>query len=84
MRLLPWLWLLISVGPLFALGLFREANLKFLLPAQIAAALLIGRGVWLLWEIGSPNLFLFVEAAPRLLAGIGLLWLVTASSDVAE
>src|SRR5262249_12655601 len=43
-RLLPLAWLLITVAPFFALGLFREANLKFLLPAQIATALLIGRG----------------------------------------
>ncbi len=72
-RLAPWLWLLITVAPFFALGLFREANLKFLLPAQIAVALLVGRGVWLLWELGSPNLFIAVEALPRLAAGFGLL-----------
>jgi hypothetical protein len=80
-RFAPWLWLLVTVGPLFALGLFREANLKFLLPAQIASALLIGRGVWLLWEIGSPNLFILVEALPRLAAGFGLFWMLTAASD---
>jgi mannosyltransferase len=81
-RLLPWLWLIVTVGPLFALGLFREANLKFLLPAQIAAALLIGRGIWLLWEIGSPNLIVLIEALPRLAAGFGLLSLLTMTNDV--
>ncbi len=81
-RLLPWLWLLVSVGPFFALGLFREANLKFLLPAQIAAALLIGRGVWLLWEIGSPNTFILVEALPRLVAAWGLVWMLGTSVSV--
>ncbi len=80
-RLTPWLWLLVTVGPLFALGLFREANLKFLLPAQIAMALLIGRGAWLLWELGSPNLFILTEALPRIAAGLGLLWIGSASSD---
>jgi mannosyltransferase len=80
-RLTPWLWLLVSVGPLFALGLFREANLKFLLPAQIALALLIGRGLWLLWEIGSPHLFVAVEALPRVAAAVGCLWMVMASAD---
>ncbi|MCC7449062.1 MAG: glycosyltransferase family 39 protein [Anaerolineae bacterium] len=80
-RLVPVLWLLIAVVPLFALGLFREANLKFLLPAQIAMALLIGRGAWLLWEIGSPNLFILTESLPRIAAGLGLLWIGTASSE---
>jgi mannosyltransferase len=80
-RLMPWLWLLITVGPLFALGLFREANLKFLLPAQIALALLIGRGLWLLGEMGSPNLVVLVEALPRLAAAVGCLWIVMASTD---
>lgn len=81
-RLLPWLWLLITIGPLFALDLFRTANLKFLLPVQIAWALLIGRGIWLLWEIGSPMLFIFIEALPRLAAGLGLLSMITFASDV--
>ncbi len=80
-RLTPWLWLSITVAPFFALGLFRDANLKFLLPAQIAAALLIGRGVWLLWEIGSPNLSILVEALPRLAAGFGLLWMLGIAAD---
>jgi hypothetical protein len=80
-RMLPWLWLIVTVGPLFALGLFREANLKFLLPAQIATALLVGRGIWLLWEFGSPNLIVLIEALPRLAAGFGLLSLLTMSND---
>jgi len=80
-RLVPVLWLLIAVVPLFALGLFREANLKFLLPAQIATALLIGRGAWLLWEIGSPNLFILMESLPRIAAGLGLLWIGYASNE---
>jgi mannosyltransferase len=78
-KLLPYLWLLVSIAPFLALGLFREANLKFLLPAQIAVALLIGRGIWLLWEMGSPNLFLFLEALPRLLAVMGLFSMVEIS-----
>ncbi|MBX3063361.1 MAG: glycosyltransferase family 39 protein [Anaerolineae bacterium] len=71
-RLLPLLWLIIAIAPFFALGLFREANLKFLLPAQIAVALLVGRGLWWLWSIGSPNLFLFSESWPRFVALIAL------------
>ncbi len=80
-RLLPVFWLAISIVPFFALGLFREANLKFLLPVQIATALLIARGIWLLWELGSPNLFIPVEALPRIAAVLGLLSIVMISSE---
>jgi len=78
---LPWLLIITLVGVLFSFGLFREANLKFLIPAQIGAALLIGRGAWLLWEIGSPNLFILIEAAPRLIAIFGLYTIATHSQD---
>jgi hypothetical protein len=80
-RSLPIVWIVLSVAPFFAIGLFREANLKFLLPAQIAVALLIGRGAWLLWEIGSPNLFLVVEALPRIAAFFGLMALWNMNGD---
>lgn len=46
--LLPAAGALIPVGLFLALGLFREGNLKFLLPAQVAFALWMGRGVWVL------------------------------------
>ena len=49
LALLP-LWVMVTVGGFFALGLFREANLKFLIPAQIAVALWLGRGAWVLWH----------------------------------
>lgn len=80
-RSVPWLWLLLTVGPLFAFGLFRTANLKFLLPAEFAVALLIARGGWLLWEIGSPNLFILLEAWPRLLAIAGLFSIYNFTTD---
>ncbi len=80
-RAVPWLWLLLSIGPLFAFGLFRTANLKFLLPAEIAAALLIARGAWLLWELGSPNLFILREAWPRLLAAAGVFSMMSYTTD---
>jgi hypothetical protein len=80
-RLLPLAWLVITIVSFFALSLFRDANLKFLLPAQIALALMIGRGAWLLWEIGSPNLFIFLEALPRLMAIAGTFSILTFSWD---
>ncbi|HRE48674.1 MAG TPA: glycosyltransferase family 39 protein [Aggregatilineales bacterium] len=77
-RLFPIMTLIVILSVFFALGLFREANLKFLLPAQLAFALLIGRGIWLLWEIGSPSPALPLEMIPRLMAGFGLLALANA------
>ncbi|MEQ8675870.1 MAG: glycosyltransferase family 39 protein [Aggregatilineales bacterium] len=49
--LVPVVWLSVSVGIFVALGLFREANLKFLLPAQIAFSLWLARGMWVLWTV---------------------------------
>lgn len=75
-RAVPTLWLLIGVGGFLALDLYRAENLKFLLPMQIAAALLIARGIWLLWEVGSANIIAWQEALPRLIAlliGYGLI-----------
>ncbi len=75
-RAVPIAWLLIGVGAFLAFDLYRTENLKFLLPMQIAAALLIGRGLWLLWELGTANLVSLPEAMPRLIAlllGYGLL-----------
>jgi hypothetical protein len=46
---LPLIWAGIVIGALFVSGAYREANLKFLLPAQVAVALLIGRGTLALW-----------------------------------
>lgn len=41
----PILWVIVPVGVFLAFDLFREANLKFLLPAQIGMALWLARGV---------------------------------------
>ncbi len=49
--ILPVVWAALPVGLFLALGLYREGNLKFLLPAQIGFALWMGRGVWVLWHI---------------------------------
>jgi len=53
-------WGGIVIAALFASGAYRAANLKFLLPAQVAAALLIGRGAWQMWTttIHLPRLSL--------------------------
>jgi mannosyltransferase len=48
------LWAALPVTLFLMMGLFRESNLKFLLPAQVGFALLMGRGVWALWHL-LPN-----------------------------
>jgi mannosyltransferase len=73
----PVFWVLITVGMFLAMDLFREANLKLLLPAQIGFALWMGRGVWILWHIkprrkDSP----IFRAAPKLAAVLGSLMLL--------
>ena len=57
---LPLVWTLAPLALFLALGLYREANLKFLLPAQAGFALWAGRGFW--W------LATRTRALPRVLA----------------
>lgn len=49
--LVPVLWTGLPVILFLALGLFRPANLKFLLPAQIGFALLVGAGLGGWWRL---------------------------------
>ena len=49
--LLPVMWAALPVALFLALGMFRPANLKLLLPAQLGFALWMGRGVWVLWNL---------------------------------
>jgi mannosyltransferase len=48
--LLPIVWLVLSLGGYLGLNLYGR-YLRFLLPAQIAFMLCIGRGVWVMWEL---------------------------------
>lgn len=80
-RLVPIIMLIGSLILFLALGLYREANLKFLLPAQLGAALWVGRGIWILWEIGSPLTFIFWESLPRLAAVFGTVAILSFSKD---
>lgn len=83
--LLPVLWTTLPVALFLALGMFRPANLKLLLPAQLGFALWMGRGVWVLWHLkpeartsgrtGRMAVYREQLAAvlPRLAAGVGVL-----------
>lgn len=65
---LPLTWMGIICGALLFSGAYREANLKFLLPAQVALALLIGRGAYLLWDVGTFSAALPRQIVPRVVA----------------
>ncbi|MFN8371782.1 MAG: glycosyltransferase family 39 protein [Anaerolineae bacterium] len=82
--LLPVVWVVVPVAIFMARGLFREANLKLLLPAQMALALWIGRGVWMLWQGQITRVRVGAKyVAPlqvrmgimKLAGGLALLWL---------
>ncbi|MBP8972670.1 MAG: glycosyltransferase family 39 protein [Anaerolineae bacterium] len=50
---LPLIWAVVVTGALFVSGAYRPANLKFLLPAQVALALLLAEGARRLWTVGE-------------------------------
>lgn len=65
--LLPVLWVLVSV----MLYLYLELTtryLRFLLPTQIAFALWMGRGVWVLWTRQTREQFTFIRFIPKIAA----------------
>ncbi len=64
---LPALWTLVPVALFLALGLYREANLKLLLPAQTGLALWMGRGFAWLWVCPTPLLRLLALVSGGLL-----------------
>jgi len=70
--LFPVSWAFTAVGIFLVFGLFREANLKFLLPAQIAFALWIGRGAWMLWHLPIRRDSAFARVVPRMAAVLGI------------
>ncbi|GAB4407451.1 MAG: hypothetical protein Kow00106_00250 [Anaerolineae bacterium] len=66
-RALPLVWAAVVIGALFVSGAYRPANLKFLLPAQIALVLLLAEGARRLWEWGG-NLLLLSARQSRAIA----------------
>ena len=65
--LLPVVWILISVGIYLSMNL-GERYLRFLLPAQLAFALWMGRGVWILWTRRTRDRHAALRFMPRLAA----------------
>ncbi|MCY4022083.1 MAG: glycosyltransferase family 39 protein [Anaerolineaceae bacterium] len=64
---LPLVWTLSPCAAFLALGLYREPNLKFLLPAQAGFALWAGRGFAWMWSCPAPLLRALALAAGALL-----------------
>ncbi len=69
--LAPVVWVLVSVVIYLYLGLTTR-YLRFLLPAQLAFALWIGRGVWILWTRDTWYRQLWLRAISRLAAAIAV------------
>ncbi len=68
--LLPLIWLLVSVGLYLYLELTTR-YLRFLLPAQLAMALWLGQGVWLLWTREIRSRAPMPRALPKMAAALG-------------
>ena len=68
---LPLAWAVISVVAYLYLGL-TDRYLRFLLPAQLAFALLLGRGFWMLWALKARERRLPLGAIPKLAAALGV------------
>ena len=69
--LLPAAWSVISTVVFLAVG-FGDDFLRLLLPAQMALALWLGRGVWRLWTLPRGEWRLGLRALPRLAAAVAL------------
>jgi len=77
---LPVVWVLVSV----LLYLYLELTtryLRFLLPTQLAFALWVGRGVWVLWTRKTRGAHPLVRNIPRLAAFVATLALFITLAD---
>lgn len=72
--LLPVVWALLSVSIYTALALYLRYT-RFLLPAQLAVALWMGRGIWVIWHVvprGGGRLRELVPPFAAAFAGVAL------------
>ncbi|MFQ3568286.1 MAG: glycosyltransferase family 39 protein [Aggregatilineales bacterium] len=78
----PAIWAVLPPAIFLAAGLFREANLKFLLPSQLGMALWLAGSIGALWRISlrapySQGLYAAsLNRAPKLAALASASWLV--------
>ena len=71
--LVPVVWVIVPVGLFLLMGLFREANLKLLLPAQIGFALWVARGVQVMWTLEVQRESFWQRAVPRVAVLVALM-----------
>lgn len=76
--LVPIFWVIVPVGVFLAFDLFREANLKFLLPAQIGMALWLARGITHIPDLLPTRRLVWI---PRFAAGAAAVWLIIGLVD---
>lgn len=69
--LLPIAWAVVSIALFLFIGL-GDSFLRFLLPAQLAFALWLGRGVWVLWRLPIRRGHRILRITPKLGAAIAL------------
>ncbi len=67
--LLPVSWVLMSTAVFLFVGL-GDGFLRFLLPAQLAFALWLGRGAWVLWQLPIRHGHRILRAIPKLAAAV--------------
>jgi len=69
---LPAAWALIPLAIFLLAGLYRPDNIKVIIASQIGLALMIGRGVQVLWSLNDPRRRLIT----RIAATASLVWIV--------
>jgi mannosyltransferase len=71
----PFIWVVGSVLVFLVMGLFRESNLKFLLPAQIGFALWMARGAWALWQTQVHSDKRYAPYIPKIASVVGAIYI---------
>ncbi len=75
---LPAAWALIPLAIFLLAGLYRPDNVKVIIASQIGWALMIGRGVQVLWSFEVPRR----RVITRIAAAAALVWIVGAGINV--
>lgn len=69
--LAPFAWVIVSIAVFLIIGL-GQGFLRFLLPAQLAFALWLGGGVWVLWQLPIRQGPSYLHALPKLATALAL------------
>ncbi|MGB1287036.1 MAG: glycosyltransferase family 39 protein, partial [Aggregatilineales bacterium] len=78
--LLPVVWVLLASGIYLYLGLYTR-YLRFLLPVQLAFALWMGRGVWLLWRVKTRDRTAPLKYLPKFAAVVAAVFFMVTQSE---